>query len=131
MSTPHSPGNPAKKHTPDDHVSTRMLKVHEQLDDAYAPASEAAIQEQLAEAGARLADGLNSIWPRGVPSHPGAQLAGSQNRPSGTNPSGSGFDGEIDRPNLRGMAPVLDPSSRYPSDSVQRTAGAVGPPFGG
>jgi hypothetical protein len=47
----------------DDHVSTRMLKLHEQLGNAYVTAAEAAIQEQLAEAGARLADVLNSIWP--------------------------------------------------------------------
>ena len=47
----------------DDHISARMLKLHEQLGDAYATAAEAAIQEQLAKAGVRLADVLNSLWP--------------------------------------------------------------------
>jgi hypothetical protein len=47
----------------DDHVSTRMLALHEQLDNAYAMAAQATIQEQLAKAGIRLAGVLNSIWP--------------------------------------------------------------------
>jgi hypothetical protein len=46
-----------------DDNSTRMMKLHEQLGDAYATAAEAAIQEQLAKAGVRLADVLNSLWP--------------------------------------------------------------------
>jgi len=47
----------------DDHVSNRLLKLHEQLGDRYDTAAERAIQEQLAKAGARLADVLNSLWP--------------------------------------------------------------------
>jgi hypothetical protein len=47
----------------DEHVSTRLLKLHEQLGDAYVTTAEATIQEQLAKAGVRLADVLNSLWP--------------------------------------------------------------------
>ena len=47
----------------DDHVSTRMLKLHEELGESYTKTAEATIQEQLAKAGVRLADVLNSIWP--------------------------------------------------------------------
>jgi nuclease S1 len=46
----------------DDHISARMFKLHEQLGNAYVTAAEAAIQKQLARAGARLADVLNSLW---------------------------------------------------------------------
>ena len=46
----------------DNHVSDRMFKLHEQLGNAYVTAAQAAIQEQLAKAGARLADVLNSVW---------------------------------------------------------------------
>lgn len=45
----------------DDHVSSRMLKLHEQLDDAYLTAAEVAIREQLAQAGIRLANVLNAV----------------------------------------------------------------------
>ena len=47
----------------DDHISTRMLGLHEQIGDDYESAAETAVQEQLAKAGARLAAVLNSIWP--------------------------------------------------------------------
>ncbi len=47
----------------DDHVSTRMLALHEQLAESYAMAAAGTIQEQLAKAGIRLADTLNSLWP--------------------------------------------------------------------
>jgi len=47
----------------DNHVANRMLKLHEQLGNAYVTTAEATIQEQLAKAGARLADVLNSLWP--------------------------------------------------------------------
>jgi hypothetical protein len=47
----------------DNHISTRMLNLHEQVDDKYAGAAETAIQEQLAKAGARLAAVLNALWP--------------------------------------------------------------------
>jgi S1/P1 Nuclease len=47
----------------DDHVSTRMLKLHEQLGDDYQKAAEGVIQERLAKAGIRLAAVLNAMWP--------------------------------------------------------------------
>ena len=47
----------------DDHISTRMLTLHEQIGNDYESAAEAAVQEQLAKAGARLAAVLNSVWP--------------------------------------------------------------------
>jgi hypothetical protein len=46
----------------DDHVSNRMLELHEQLGESYITAVEPTIQEQLAKAGVRLADVLNSLW---------------------------------------------------------------------
>ncbi len=46
----------------DDHISTRMLRLHEQLGDDYQSAAEGVIQEQLAKAGIRLASLLNSLW---------------------------------------------------------------------
>lgn len=47
----------------DDHISTRMLKLHEQIGDQYEYAAEPIVQQQLAKAGARLAAVLNSVWP--------------------------------------------------------------------
>jgi S1/P1 Nuclease len=47
----------------DDHISLRMLKLNEQIGEQYQRAAEAAIQQQLAKAGARLAAVLNSLWP--------------------------------------------------------------------
>jgi hypothetical protein len=47
----------------DDHISARMLKLNERIGDDYEHAAEAAVQEQLAKAGARLAAVLNSVWP--------------------------------------------------------------------
>ena len=44
-------------------MSSRMLVLREQLDNAYAAQAGATIREQLTKAGARLADALNSIWP--------------------------------------------------------------------
>jgi hypothetical protein len=46
-----------------DHISTRMLKLHEQIGEQYEDAAESAVQEQLAKAGARLAAVLNLLWP--------------------------------------------------------------------
>jgi hypothetical protein len=44
-------------------TSKRYLDDHEQVDCAYANASELVIKEQLSKAGARLANILNGIWP--------------------------------------------------------------------
>jgi nuclease S1 len=46
----------------DDHISARMLKLHEQIGEQYEEAAEPVVQEQLAKAGARLAAVLNSMW---------------------------------------------------------------------
>ncbi len=47
----------------DDHISTRMLKLDEQLGQKYEDAVEPVVEEQLAKAGARMAAVLNSLWP--------------------------------------------------------------------
>ena len=47
----------------DNHISTRMLNLHEQVDDSYENAAAAVIQEQLTKAGIRLAVLLNNLWP--------------------------------------------------------------------
>ncbi len=47
----------------DDHISTRMLKLHEQLGGDYQKATEGVIQERLTRAGVRLAAVLNALWP--------------------------------------------------------------------
>jgi hypothetical protein len=47
----------------DDHISTRMLKLHEQLGGDYHKATEGVIQERLTRAGVRLAAVLNALWP--------------------------------------------------------------------
>jgi nuclease S1 len=47
----------------DDHISSRMLKLHEQLGDDYQRAAEAVIKEQLTKAGIRLSAVLNALWP--------------------------------------------------------------------
>jgi hypothetical protein len=47
----------------DDHISTRMLHLNENLADDYQRAAAPAVQEQLAKAGIRLAALLNSLWP--------------------------------------------------------------------
>lgn len=44
-------------------VSMRMLRLKEQVGDDYERSAEAAVQEQLTKAGARLATVLNSVWP--------------------------------------------------------------------
>ncbi|MGO8787365.1 MAG: S1/P1 nuclease [Terriglobia bacterium] len=47
----------------DDHVSTRMLKLHEQVSQPYVDAVAPTINQQIAKAGVRLAMVLNQIWP--------------------------------------------------------------------
>lgn len=45
-----------------DHISTRMLKLNEQIGANYDAEAGPVIQEQLAKAGVRLAAVLNSVW---------------------------------------------------------------------
>jgi hypothetical protein len=47
----------------DDHVSTRLLKLHEQVAQPYVDAVAPTINQQVAKAGVRLAAILNQIWP--------------------------------------------------------------------
>ncbi len=47
----------------DDHISTRMLKLDEELGDEYEKAAAPVVQEQLTKAGIRLAVVLNELWP--------------------------------------------------------------------
>src|ERR1700693_516647 len=54
---------PINTYTDDDHISIRMLKLREQLDDDYQKAVEGVIQERLTKAGVRLAAVLNALWP--------------------------------------------------------------------
>jgi hypothetical protein len=54
---------PMKSCADDDHVSTRLLKLHEQVLQPYVDAVAPTISEQIAKAGIRLAMVLNQIWP--------------------------------------------------------------------
>jgi hypothetical protein len=47
----------------DNHVSTRMLELHEQVSQPYVDAIAPTINAQIAKAGVRLAMVLNQIWP--------------------------------------------------------------------
>jgi hypothetical protein len=47
----------------DDHVSARMLRLHERVAQQYVDAVAPTINEQIAKAGVRLAMILNQIWP--------------------------------------------------------------------
>jgi hypothetical protein len=47
----------------DDHISTRMLHLDENLTSEYQDAAAPVVREQLAKSGIRLAALLNSIWP--------------------------------------------------------------------
>jgi hypothetical protein len=47
----------------DDHISTRMLRLHEQIGTGYQATAQAVAQEQLTKAGIRLAAVLNALWP--------------------------------------------------------------------
>jgi hypothetical protein len=49
----------------DNHISTRMLALHEQVDEKYQAAAEPVVQQQLVKAGIRLAMLLNNLWPSG------------------------------------------------------------------
>lgn len=47
----------------DNHVSTRMLKLNERIEQPYQDVAVPVIRERLAQAGARLAMLLNQVWP--------------------------------------------------------------------
>jgi hypothetical protein len=54
---------PVKSCVDDNHVSTRMLNLHERVSQQYVNAVEPTINEQIAKAGVRLAMILNQVWP--------------------------------------------------------------------
>ena len=54
---------PVKSCSDDNHVSTRMLKLDEQISQSYLDAVVPTVNEQIAKAGIRLAMILNQIWP--------------------------------------------------------------------
>jgi hypothetical protein len=54
---------PTKACSDDNHVSTRMLNLHEKVSQHYVDAVVPTIDEQIAKAGVRLAMVLNQIWP--------------------------------------------------------------------
>ena len=54
---------PVKGCSDDNHVSTRLLKLHEQVSQLYVDAVAPTLNEQISKAGVRLAMVLNQIWP--------------------------------------------------------------------
>jgi hypothetical protein len=54
---------PVESCADDDHISTRMLHLNENLAAQYQDAAAPVVREQLAKAGIRLAALLNSLWP--------------------------------------------------------------------
>jgi hypothetical protein len=54
---------PVKGCSDDHHVSTRMLKLQEQVSQQYVNAVAPTINQQIAKAGVRLAMVLNQVWP--------------------------------------------------------------------
>ena len=54
---------PVKSCADDNHVSARMLKLDERLEQPYQDAAAPVVQQQIAKAGARLALVLNQLWP--------------------------------------------------------------------
>lgn len=54
---------PVRGCSDDNHVSTRLLKLHEQVSQRYFDAVAPTVNEQIAKAGIRLAMILNQIWP--------------------------------------------------------------------
>jgi hypothetical protein len=54
---------PVKSCADDSHISARMLKLNERLEQPYQDAAAPVVQQQIAKAGARLALVLNQLWP--------------------------------------------------------------------
>jgi len=54
---------PVKSCADDNHVSARMLKLDERLEQPYQDAAAPVVRQQIAKAGARLALVLNQLWP--------------------------------------------------------------------
>lgn len=60
---PVEPPAPVRECSDDDHVSTRLAALHENLQQPYIAEARPVVREQLAKAGARLAAVLNQLWP--------------------------------------------------------------------
>jgi hypothetical protein len=54
---------PVKSCADDNHISARMLKLNEHLEEPYQRVAVPVVRERLAQAGARLALLLNQLWP--------------------------------------------------------------------
>jgi hypothetical protein len=54
---------PIKSCADDNHISARMLKLNERIEDPYQNRAVPIVRERLAQAGARLAMLLNQLWP--------------------------------------------------------------------
>jgi hypothetical protein len=60
---PHESPQSVKSCAADNHVSARMLKLNERLEQPYQDLAAPVVKEQIAKAGARLALLLNELWP--------------------------------------------------------------------
>ena len=84
---------PTKSCADDNHISARMLKLNERLDDAYQKMAAPIVRERLAQAGARLALLLNRLWPIAAPTEKSRRDHGSgifPSRPLALEPSRCG-----------------------------------------
>jgi hypothetical protein len=54
---------PIKSCADDNHISARMLKLNEHLEEPYQGMAAPVVRQRLAQAGARLAMLLNQLWP--------------------------------------------------------------------
>jgi hypothetical protein len=60
---PVEPPEPIMSCADDNHISTRMLKLNEHLQDPYQTMAVRVVRQRLAQGGARLAMLLNQLWP--------------------------------------------------------------------
>lgn len=63
VAIPAETPQPVKSCTDDNHISARMLQLHERLGDSYQKIAAPIVNQRLAQAGARLALLLNQLWP--------------------------------------------------------------------
>jgi hypothetical protein len=63
VAVPVEEPEPVKSCADDNHVSTRLLQLHEQVWQPYVDAVTPTLNEQIAKAGVRLAMVMNQIWP--------------------------------------------------------------------
>jgi S1/P1 Nuclease len=63
VAVPAEAPQPVKSCTDDNHISARMLQLHERLGETYQNMAAPIVNQRLAQAGARLALLLNQLWP--------------------------------------------------------------------